>query len=174
MYWVREEVECDNDQLWTGTGKISTSCIQWIMCNCAIVDTAQWQLCNWAQWLLKKCIFFPHFTMIAPGEHWEAACRSLCCINIEISSKTYIWVYLLSLLLYVCTCVGLMMYNNDFYLLSKYSMCAGLMSGWGCRDGSPGGGDESIHSANHSPAYMCVQPLSNVYIGYIVRYGMVW
>ena len=48
------------------------------------------------------------------------------------------------------------------------------MSGWGCRDGSPGGGDESIHSANHSPAYMCVQPLSNVYIGYIVRYGMVW
>ena len=34
-------------------------------------------------------------------------------------------------------------------------MCAGLMSGWGCRDGSPGGGDESIHSANHSPAYMC-------------------
>ena len=52
-------------------------------------------------------------------------------------------------------------------------MCAGLMSGGGCRDGSPGGGDESIHSANHSPAYMCVQPLSNVYIGYIVRYGMV-
>ena len=74
----------------------------------------------------------------------------------------------------MCTCVGLMMYNNDFYLLSKYSMCAGLMSGWGCRDGSPGGGDESIHSANHSPAYMCVQPLSNVYISYIVRYGMVW
>ena len=32
-------------------------------------------------------------------------------------------------------------------------MCAGLMSGWGCRDGSPGGGDESIHSANHTHAY---------------------
>ena len=47
-------------------------------------------------------------------------------------------------------------------------MCAGLMSGWGCRDGSPGGGDESIHSANHSPAYMCnmqciLDPYSLVY-----------
>ena len=45
------------------------------------------------------------------------------------------------------------MYNVYMY------MCAGLMSGWGCRDGSPGGGDESIHSANHTPAYMCTWPM---------------
>ena len=142
--------------------------------SCAIVDTAQWQLCNWAHWLLKKCIFF----LISPWLHQESIEKRRVVhfvVLILKSRQRHIYAFISCPYYHVCALVQVSWcIIMIFDLLSKYSMCAGLMSGWGCRDGSPGGGDESIHSANHSPAYMCVQPLSNVYIGYIVRYGMVW